>query len=92
MSFCNQEGSKIDILEVNRLGWNRELRALPYSWRKGTQATLGQRAQFEDRLKHMKETLLFLECIYEKWHYLSRDKRVIRWHFPPVSLSIGTDT
>lgn len=31
MSFCKQQGSK--DLEVHRLGWDRDLRVLPYSWR-----------------------------------------------------------
>jgi len=43
MSCCNK-GSKTGVLEVPRLGWDRDLRVLPYYWREGRQATLAQKA------------------------------------------------
>ena len=32
VSFCNQPGSKTGVLEVCKLDWDRDLRALPYTW------------------------------------------------------------
>lgn len=40
--FCNQWGSKSVVLEIRGLDWESDLRALPYFWREGRQATLGQ--------------------------------------------------
>ena len=62
MSFCKQQGSKTGVLEPCGLGWDRDLRALPYFWREVRQATPGQTVQSEDCLEHMEgDCSLFLE-------------------------------
>lgn len=84
--FCNQWGSKSGVLEIRSLGWDSDLRALPYSWREGRQATLEQTVWSEDHIDtQWEDCSLFLKCICERWHCPSRDKAAHSHHFttPP---------
>lgn len=57
MIFCNKQTSKTRVLKADGLGCDEVLKALPYSWREGRQATLGQIAQSEHHLKCMEEAI-----------------------------------
>ena len=93
VNFCNQLGSKTRVLEVLRLVWDRALRALPYSWREGTQEALGEITQSEGHLRHeRRDCSLFLEHICERANCLPRERRTDRHHFLPMPFSIGAET
>lgn len=101
VSSCNQLGLKHGVLKVSRLGRDRSLRVLPYSWREGRQTTLGQMAwkqlseETEECLGHTGGYyLLFLEHIPDRQgsgRCLFGDKGTGWHHFPPLPLSINTE-
>ena len=53
VSFCNHQGSKTGDSKVPKLGCDRYLRTLPYSWSESRQTTLGQITPLEYHLTGM---------------------------------------
>lgn len=64
-----------------RLGWDRDLRVLPYSWREGRQGNPEACCMIKGLPKVHRKRLFFLEHISEKWDCLFRVKRTSQHHF-----------
>ena len=66
--------------------WN-SVRAVVFQWRKRTE-TQEQMEQSEDPLRHVgRQVSPSLECIWERWHHISRDKRATGATVLPSSLA-----
>lgn len=89
---------KVWSSQVSRLGRDRALKVLPYSWRTGRQTTPGQTVCAEDHIRHMRETLfaLFLGGVYVQNTIFIEiplwEQKASGCHFPPLPLIIGIET